>query len=149
MALPYANATSGRDALEDIRKILQSFGCNKFAPLEDFQRGEVTIQFEYRDRMVQVTASARGYASAWLRETPHTHRMRVSAKAHEDRALKQGNIAVWSILRDWIKGQIMAVECDVLKFDAAFLGQILLPDGRTIHQHVEDKGMLPQIEGPK
>ena len=91
----------------------------------------------------------RGYASAWLRETPHTHRMRVSAKAHEDRALKQGNIAVWSILRDWIKGQIMAVECDVLKFDAAFLGQILLPDGRTIHQHVEDKGMLPQIGGPK
>lgn len=149
MAIPYAGATSGRAALEDIRKILEGFGCDKFAPMEDFRRGEVTIPFEYRGRMVQVTASARGYARAWLRETPHTSRMKVSAKAHEDRALKQGNVAVWSILRDWIKGQIMAVECDVLKFDAAFLGQILLPDGRTVHQHVEAKGILPQIEGPK
>ena len=33
--------------------------------------------------------------------------------------------------------------------DAAFLGQVLLPDGRTVHQHVEERGMLPAIEGPK
>ena len=68
MAIPYANATSGQAALEDIRKILQGFGCSKFAPMEDFQKGEVTIQFEYRGRMVQVTASARGYARACLPE---------------------------------------------------------------------------------
>lgn len=145
MSLPYASSTSGRNALEETRKLLQSFGCSKFAPLEDFYSGTVTIQFEYRQRMVQVTASAKGYASAWLKTTPHTDRMKKTRLQHEEAALKQGQIAVWSILRDWIKGQLMAIETGILSFDAAFLGQVLLPDGRTVHQHIEERGMLPAL----
>lgn len=149
MAVPYERATTGRDATDQIRRILQDFGCTKYAPMEDFAAGEVTIQFEYRGRMVQVNASARGWARMWLRENPHNFRHKSTVQEYEAKALQQGTVAVWSMLRDWIKGQITAVECGVLKFDAAFLGQILLADGRTVHQHVEDKGMLPQIEGPK
>lgn len=149
MTLPYSNATSGQKAIDDIRKVIQAFGCSKFAPMEDFATGEVTVQFEYRGRMVQVTASAKGYASAYLREKPHTHRMRKTRSQHEADALKQGQIAVWSILRDWIKGQITAIETGILSFDAAFLGQILLPDGRTVHDRVAQSDMLPAIQGPK
>lgn len=149
MTLPYASATSGQRAIDDIRETIQAFGCSKFAPMEDFASGEVTVQFEYRGRMVQVTASAKGYAAALLREKPHTSRMRKSRSQYEADALKQGQIAVWSILRDWIKGQITAVETGILSFDAAFLGQILLPDGRTIHERVAESDMLPAIEGPK
>jgi len=149
MALPYATATSGQKALDDIRKTIQSFGCSKFAPLEDFETGEVTIQFEYRGRMVQVTASAKGYAAAWLKEKPWTTRMRKTRSEHERAALDQGHIAIWSMLRDWIKGQLTAVETGILSFDAAFLGQILLPDGNTVHQRIEDKGMLPALAPPK
>lgn len=149
MTLPYSSATSGQRAIDDIRKIIQAFGCSKFAPMEDFATGEVTVQFEYRGRMVQVTASAKGYASALLREKPYTHRMRKSRAQYEADALKQGQIAVWLILRNWIKGQITAIETGVLSFDAAFLGQILLPDGRTIHDRVAQSDMLPAIEGPK
>lgn len=145
MALPYSNATTGQRALDEIRKIIQGFGCSKFAPMEDFHAGTVTVQFEYRGRMVQVTASAKGYAQAWLRENPHSNRIRKSVKEHEAGALKQGQIAVWSILRDWIKGQITAIETGILSFDAAFLGQILIPDGRTVHQAIEEKGMLPAL----
>lgn len=146
MSLPYANATSGQRAADDIRKVLMHFGCSKFAPMEDFARGEITVQFEYRGRMVEVTASAKGYAGAYLREHPHSHRMRKTKAEHEQAALKQGQIAVWSILRDWIKGQITAIECGILSFDAAFLGQVLLPDGRTLHRHIEERGMLPALE---
>lgn len=150
MSIPYSSATSGREAMDEIRAVLQGFGCDKFAPMEDFQKGEVTIQFEYRGRMVQVGASARGYAKLLL-----TQRGQAARKAQkkgpwtEQAALKQGSVAVWSILRDWIKAQVTAVECGVLKFDAAFLGQILLPDGRTVHQHVEEREMLPALEAPK
>lgn len=149
MSLPYQNATSGQKALDEIRKTLQAFGCSKFAPMEDFAAGTVTIQFEYRSRMVQVTASAKGYASAWLKHNPHSSRMRRSVREHENAAYKQGQIAVWSILRDWIKGQLTAIEAGILSFDAAFLSQILLPDGRTIHERVEQSDMLPRLEGPK
>lgn len=146
MALPYSTATTGQKSLDDIRRTIQAFGCSKFAPMEDFQTGQVTIQFEYRGRMVQVTASAKGYAAALLRERPYTHRMRKTRAEHEQAALDQGHIAVWSMLRDWIKGQLTAVETGILSFDAAFLGQILLPDGRTVHERIEQSEMLPALE---
>lgn len=135
MTLPYANATSGQRAIDDIRTVVQAFGCSKFAPMEDFATGEVTVQFEYRGRMVQVTASAKGYASALLREKPWTTRMRKTKTEHEKAALAQG--------------QITAVETGILSFDAAFLGQILLPDGRTIHDRIADTEMLPALEAPR
>jgi len=146
MGLPYATATSGQSAVSDIRKIVQKFGCSKFAPMEDFTSGEITVQFEYRGRMVQVTASSVGYARALMREKPHTTRMRKSIIEYEKACLKQGQIAVWSILRDWIKGQLMAVETEVLSFDSAFLGQILLPDGRTVHDRVAESDTLPALQ---
>lgn len=149
MALPYSNATSGQRAIDDIRKVVQAFGCNKFAPMEDFAEGSVTVQFEYRGRMVQVTASAKGYAAALMREKPYTSRMKKTKAQYERACLDQGHVAVWSILRDWIKGQITAVEIGVLSFDAAFLGQILLPDGRTIHDRVAESEMLPALEAPR
>lgn len=142
MSLPYSNSTSGRSAMDDIRKTIQAFGCSKFAPMEDFAEGKVIIQFEYRGRMVQVSASAKGYAAAWLKENPYSSRMRMTKVEHERRALEKGQIAVWSILRDWIKGQLTAVETGILSFDAAFLGQILLPTGETVHDRIASHGLL-------
>jgi hypothetical protein len=143
MSLPYASSTSGRSAMDDIRKTIQVFGCSKFAPMEDFAAGTVSIQFEYRGRMVQVNASAKGYAAAWLRQNPYSRRMRMSQVDHERRALEKGQIAVWSILRDWIKGQLTAIETGILSFEGAFLGQILLPNGETIHDRIMSQGLLP------
>ncbi|NLS03571.1 hypothetical protein HGP14_09395 [Rhizobium sp. P32RR-XVIII] len=146
MSLPYANSTSGRSAMDDIRKTIQAFGCSKFAPMEDFEAGKVIIQFEYRGRMVQIEASAKGYAAAWLRQNPYSSRMRMTKVEHERRALEKGQVAVWSILRDWIKGQLTAIETGILSFEAAFLGQILLPTGETVHQRITSQGLLPAPE---
>lgn len=147
MALPYQNSTSGRAAMDDIRKVVQAFGCSKFAPMEDFAAGSITIQFEYRGRMVQITASAKGYAAVWLRENPWNSRMRRTSKQHEARALEQGQVAVWSILRDWIKGQLTAVETGILSFEGAFLGQILLPTGETVYERIEAQKLLVPPSG--
>jgi hypothetical protein len=50
------------------------------------------------------------------------------------------------MLRDWIKGQVTAVESGILTFEGAFLGQILLPSGRTVLQHIETEKMLAAPE---
>ena len=65
--LPYENATSGKAAVNDMQKILQSFGAASFGHMEDFDKGEVIVQFRWRDRSVTIRASAKGYAAAWLR----------------------------------------------------------------------------------
>jgi hypothetical protein len=65
-----------------------------------------------------------------------------SSRWSEDAALKQGQIAVYSMLRDWIKGQVTAVETGILSFEGAFLGQILLPSGDTVLERVERENLL-------
>lgn len=144
MSLPYENATSGDKAIGEIQKMLRAFGCQRFATGEDYESGELFIQFEHRGRQVQLKASARGYAAAWLRAHPYGPRVRASRADHEAKALKIGGIAVYSILRDWVKGQVTAIEIGMLTFEAAFLSHILLPSGQTVIEHVQHQKLLPQ-----
>lgn len=143
MALPYSSATSGDKALGEIQKVLRSFGCSKFGSMVDDAAGELLVQFEYRGRMVSVKASTKGYAAAWLKENPWTSRRTATRQQHERKAMDIASVAVYSILRDWIKGQVMAIETGILSFEGAFLGQILLPSGKTILEHAADTKLLP------
>lgn len=143
MSLPYENATSGQRTIEEIQKILRQFGCNKFATGEDFETGEIFIQFEHRGRPVSLKASAKGYAAAWLKHNPYTPRRRCSKVEHEAKALEIGGIAVYSILRDWVKGQVTAIEIGILSFESAFLSHIMLPNGKRVIEEIEEKQMLP------
>jgi len=147
MALPYDSATSGSNALDEIRKVLTRFGCDRFGTMTDNSAGELIVQFSYRGRDVTVKANFKGYAATWLREYPYNpSRHRRTKAQHEARALDQAQISVCSILRDWIKGQITAVEVGILTFEGAFLGQLLLGNGKTVLEHVEAAQMLPQLE---
>ena len=147
MPLPYENATSGQRAMDDIQKTLRSFGCNKFATGSDFGTGEIFIQFEHLGRMIELRANATGYAAAWLKHHPYGRRMRKSRPQHEAEALEVGSIAVYSILRDWVKGQVTAIEIGIMSFDAAFLAHIMLPSGKRIIEELESKKMLPSPKG--
>lgn len=147
MSLPYENATSGSAALDDIRKVLTRFGCSRFGTMTDNAVGELIVQFSFRNRDVTVKASFKGYAAAWLREYPYNpSRHRRTRQQHEARAFDQAQISVCSILRDWIKGQITAIEVGILSFEGAFLGQILLPSGKTVLEHAQAGNLLPAPE---
>lgn len=146
MSLPYENATSGNNAINDIQKMLRGFGCTKFATGEDYETGELFIQFEHRGRQVQLKASAKGYAVAWLKEHPYGPRTKGSRVEHEARALKIGSVAVYSILRDWVKGQVTAIEIGMLTFEAAFLAHLVLPSGMSVIEHITRQNLLPAPE---
>lgn len=148
MALPYENATSGAAALDEISKILTRFGCARFGTMTDHEAGELLVQFTHQGRNISVKASFRGYAAAWLKEHPYTSRTRKTLKQHEAAALEQAKISVCSILRDWIKGQVTAIEVGILSFEGAFLGQIMLPNGKSVLEQTQAAGLL-QIEGGK
>src|SRR5271170_3571169 len=100
-SLPYENATGGKAATDDMQKILRGFGAASFGCMEDFANGTLTVQFQWRNRSVTITASAKGYAAAWLRIHPFTYRTRGTKIDYERKALKIGQTAVYSILRDW------------------------------------------------
>lgn len=148
MPLPYENSTSGDKAIGDMQKILRSFGCQKFGYMIDDAEGSLLVQFEYRGRQVSVKALMSGYAAAWLKEHPYSTRMQKTKQVHERQANEIASVAVFSILRDWIKGQVMAVETGILSFEGAFLGQMLLANGKTVLEHVENTGMLVALNAP-
>ena len=143
MSLPYENATSGDRSIAEIQKILRAFGCNKFGTMLDYETGELLVQFECHGRRVGLKASYKGYAAAWLKHHPWTARTRRTLAQHQSRALEIGSVAVYSIVRDWIKGQITAVEIGMMTFDGAFLGHLMLPDGRRVIEVVHDQHLLP------
>jgi hypothetical protein len=142
MTLPYETATSGKNAIAEMQRILRTFGAGSFGIMEDFSAGTVIVQFEYRGRRVSIQASSKGYAAAWLRMHPWSSRSRCSIEGHERKAIEQAQISVYSILRDWIKGQVTAVEIGMLSFEGAFLGQILLGDGGTVLDRLRETKLL-------
>ena len=143
MSLPYASATSGEKALGEIQKILRGFGCSKFGSMIDDADGTLLVQFEYHGQPVSVKASTKGYAAAYLKETPYTTRMRCTRAEHERKAYEIAGVAIYSILRDWIKGQVTAIETGILSFEGAFLGQLLLPNGKTVLEQAHATKLLP------
>ena len=150
MAKPYyASATSDMRAREEIKKILTRFGCESIGFMDDNVKHEVLLAFTHRGRQVQLTASAKGWAQNWLKENPWTYRHRTTKQDWETKALKQGQVAVNSALRDWVKGHVTIVECGILSFEAVFMPFMLTNDGRTVLERIQETKMLPAPDAPK
>ena len=137
MTLPYASAKSGLRAREDILKILRRFGCESVGFMDEFETRTVILAFTHRGRNVQLRASAQGWANAFLKENPWTDRRHSTEEEWKSKALDQGMIAVNSVLRDWVKGQMTAVETGILTFEHVFLAHMLMNDGRLLIEHAQ------------
>ena len=147
MTTPYASATSGTKAREEVTKILRRLGCEDIGFMDRFEKGEVLLAFTHRGRQVQLRAPAKGWAQMFLRENPWTYKRRSQRVEWEQRALHQGHVAVNSILRDWIKGQVTAIEAGILSFEAVFMPHMLTADGRPLVEYVAE--LLPKPEQQK
>jgi len=143
MAVPYASASSGMAARTEITKTLQRFGCESVGFMDDFENYSLLLAFKHRGRQMQLQASAKGWAAMWLKENPWSYRRRDKKQDYEQAALKQGLIAVNSILRDWVMGQVMAVETGILSFEAVFMPYMMTDNGQTLIERISSIGLLP------
>ncbi len=143
ISVPYETASSGANARDEVTKILSRFGCESVGFMDDFADHAVMLAFKHRGRPVQLRASAKGWAAMFLKANPYTGHRRVSRAEWERTALDQGLIAVNSILRDWIKGQVTAVETGIMSFEAVFFSHMLTRDGRTVLDAIQSANLLP------
>jgi len=144
--IPYETATSGEKALSDLQRALAKFGCQSFGTMTDAEAGKTIVQFKWRNRTVSLEASWKGYAAAYLKAHPWSYSRRGTKTDHEAKALAQARTSVCSVLRDWVKGQITAVECGVMSFEAAFMPHMLLPSGERVIDRVQADKLLPAPE---
>jgi hypothetical protein len=142
-AVPYENASSGAQARDEIVRLLRRFGCESVGFMDEFDKQELLLAFVHRGRHIQLRASAKGWAQMYVKAHPYSSRMRGTKHDHEQNALRQGQIAINSILRDWVKGQVTAIECGVMSFEAVFMPYMLTNDGRPLIERVQEAKMLP------
>jgi hypothetical protein len=137
-SIPYERCTGGDQALNEAAKILAKFGCQSFGHMIDAERGCTIVQFKFQGHQVSLEASWKGYAAAWLKAHPYNASARSNRGRawYEAQALELGKRAVCSCLRDWIKGQVTAVECGVMSFGAVFMPHMLLPTGERVIDRV-------------
>jgi hypothetical protein len=147
--VPYASATSDMKAREETTKLLRRFGCEEIGISDNYEQHEVLLYFRHRGREVRLRVSAKGWAQMYLKANPWNYSRRSQRVEYEQAALKQGHIAVNSMLRDWIKGQITAIEAGMLQFEAVFMPYMLTADGRTVMERAADLGLLPKPDEPK
>jgi hypothetical protein len=145
MSLPYENSTA-KDPLSELQRVLDKFGCQMFGTAKDNERGVTIVQFKWRGRNISIEASWKGYAAAWLKAHPYSYGMQRTKEEHHQRALQQAQVSVGCVLRDWVKGQVTAIECGVMSFEAAFMPHMLLPDGRRLIEAVQSSNLLPPPE---
>lgn len=132
MPLPYENATSGDKAFAEIQKVLGRFGCDNYGIMQKAKDQVTLVQFDWNGRTVQLPGHWGGYATTWLREHPYTSRMRCTEAEHREKAMRIAQIAVCSMLRDWVKAQVTAVECQLMTFEEVFMPHMLLPNGQRM-----------------
>jgi hypothetical protein len=94
------SGNNGTKAREEVTKVLRRFGCESIGFMDDFEKHEVLLAFTHRGRQVQLHASAKGWAQMYLKENPWTYNRRSQRVEYEQAALRQGHIAVNSVLRD-------------------------------------------------
>lgn len=133
MSIPYERVKPETNAVLAIQKTLQAFGCQAFGSMIDNDRQTVTVAFRWNERQVQLEANWGGYARLLVNKSGWKH----------DDAVKHAQKAVYSILRDWVKGQTTAIECGVMDFETAFLPHMLLKDGRRLIDVAAAAGILP------
>ena len=143
MTLPYEGTSAGMSALSNVEALLRRFGCSNYGVMTDWEKGQIIVQFTWKSRQVSVAASYTGYTEAWKKHHPYNSnyktRDRWSAKAQN-----KGEMAVPSILRDWIKGQVTAIETGVVDFETAFMPHMLASDGRRLIEHARE--VMPALE---
>ncbi len=142
MTVPYEKATSGEKARGEITKLLRSMGCDEIGFQDRYSEGVLVVVFRIRGSVYKLEASARGWAKWWLRQNPHTSRHRSTKQEHEAKALDQGLIAINSVLRDYCKGMVTAIECGALSIEQAMLGHMLLGNGQTVMGHLVETSLL-------
>jgi hypothetical protein len=142
MNVPYASAQAGHRARAKITAMLERFGCENVGIRDAFNTHEVVLAFTHRGRDVKLRASAKGWAQMYLKQNPWSARRRVTQSEYQQSVLRQGKVAVSSILHDWIKGQITAIECGTLSFEAVFMPYMLTSDGRPLVERAQE--LLPR-----
>lgn len=135
----YAAGTevSSSRSRDEIERTLSRYGATQF--IYGWDQTRVVIGFAVNDRQVRFLLPMPDRADREFTHTPGQGRVRAEPEAR--RAYEQAVKQRWRALALVIKAKLEAVAADIVTFEDEFAMHMILPDGRTVRDHV-----LPAIE---
>jgi len=138
MSARYAASTdvSSSRSRDEIERTLSRYGATQF--MYGWDQTQAVIGFAVNDRQVRFLLPMPDRTSRDFTRTP-TGRTRSESEAQRtyEQAVKQR----WRALALVIKAKLEAVAAGIVTFEDEFAMHMILPDGRTVRDHV-----LPAIE---
>ena len=135
--MPYAEGTqvSPERSQQEIASLVRKYGATEFA--SGWQHGRAMVGFVASNRQVRFILALPTDISAY-RWTPRKQR-RTDNQAQDqlDAEIRRR----WRALALMVKAKLEAVETGIVTFDEEFAAHIVMPDGRTVAEHI-----LPAIE---
>lgn len=133
----YASDTSvsSEKSRGEIERTLSRYGAKSF--MYGYDDSHAMIQFATNDRQVRFVLPMPDRNAREFTHTPSRGTPRSPAQAAEsyEQAVRQR----WRALNLVIKAKLEAIESGISTFDVEFLGQLVLPDGRTVADEVVPK----------
>jgi hypothetical protein len=114
----------------EIERLLQRYGAKEFA--HGWKTSKAVIQFAMMDRVIRFVLPLPDKKE--FEKTPSGRRTRNDADTL--RAWEQGCRQRWRALALTIKAKLESAESGIEEFETAFMGQIVMPDGKTIGETV-------------
>lgn len=138
----------------EIEAMLNKYGATAF--MSGSNQTDALIAFEMKDRKIAFRLALPRRDEKQFTHTGHQPpKQRPPDKAYA--AWEQGCRSRWRALALAIKAKLEAVEVGITTFENEFMAHIVMPDGRTVGEHVspriarayETGEVTPLLEGPK
>jgi hypothetical protein len=115
----------------EIEKLLQRYGATEF--VHGWKQDKAMIQFTMNKRYVRFTLPLPGLADFTQTATGRTRQAGTGAvTAAWEQACRQR----WRALTLSIKAKLESAESGIEEFETAFMGQIVMPNGKTVAEQV-------------
>jgi hypothetical protein len=146
----YAQETtvSSERSRAEIETVLRKYGAGGF--LSGYDENRAFIAFKMADRQVKFFMDLPSPAEARFTHTASRGKRRSAEDVH--RGWEQACRQQWRALALVIKAKLEAVAAGITIFEDEFLAHIVLPDGKTIADHVRpalvrayDSGKVPPL----
>jgi hypothetical protein len=125
----------------EIEGLLRKYGADQFiSGWEDTAQGggRAMIGFRCKDRFIRFELQIPPYTDerfVFAKHPRHTFRQR-RTENQRDQAHEQEIRRMWRALALVIKAKLEAVESRITTFENEFMAHIVLPDGKTVGQHI-------------
>lgn len=137
-------AVSVEKSKGEIERLLTRYGATEFA--SGWKAGRAIMQFRMQDRVIRFVLPLPQQQE--FRTTPSGRRARSDVATLL--AWEQGCRQRWRALALSIKAKLESTESGIEEFETAFMGQIVMPNGRTMAEialpqikHAYESGKMP------